>query len=952
MQALLLIAGLVAPLAVHAQNDAMISVSVPPGDKVMQDGTVEVTIHLYGAAKPKTLNVEMNEQNVTDYFAGRSCYSAPCDVTVKLNGNFVNQGWNYLRATVDGPNDSTDLSSAQFYNDRGVNPTDATTGYAPSFAVHIHATETSGLEVDYAPGVGNVPIYYPFARFSGCPYALLTLVTLDRSTLAPKSSNCFGPNSNTALNTYLKSLTKADLVFASGNKEAPLGKLNLAPIGGTDFSAAGAPNAFGFSIIGYGASTPGLAAESYNLTPDGAWRGVEGNLINVGVTTPMFGFRSTDAPAFAIQPSASGGQAKITIGYNTSFPIGQGELPPNFTLPGQFTNRTYTSPACTVACDGGLFTALFDAKTLQLRWSNTYATNSSISSAEVNRMANDLNFHLYSYPQGPSVVIITSIGNPFGTADHWSAARYVPSPALFDIIQSLGVSGTTFSKLITGGSFSMIGVPNGQPKPNQGLHSLTKWYSTTQQAGETGALRGFLLRDKTFLFSPQNVGPFMVASSNTNPTANDLLAFAIPSQIGLASSVNWPAMDTVGRRNAYAYASDQMNRSDYYTGSDCRLPKVQCEDIRARYTSSQLEKITGGIDPRTIAYPSGTEPNFTRSDLTAVANQLYEEKEYLSSTENYALFLREINNNGLLNVGLAVQSSAANVARTLYAVDRNANSALSLVPGILGSSGAIVSTTSTFIPPASVIAGVLGSASSLIDLYKSVKNVPDAEVSKLADLIAEGNNRAFEYATNFNTAVQSSTGMYFNGVYSDWFKLQTIGMMTVTPGSGWYYDTAGNAMTEYNKELIASARTSFYQQTVPQYFAEIRLHKIAYSHYGGDSSPKIVDDWAAEQNGGFPLKYMSRAYVWDSWPTPGYPRCRDYVYVVTKSSGVKVPAYLGSGVNTWDDALGNALMAPADSTSPSAGLGIARGFVYDTSGYSVLFDTNSRFPVKGECGIN
>jgi hypothetical protein len=173
MQTLLLAASLFAPVAVHAQNNSMIGISVPSNDKVMQDGTVEITIHLYTDAKPKTLSVEMNEKDVTDYFAGRACFSAPCDITARLNGNFVNRGWNYLRATVDGPNASTDLSNAQFYDDHGVSPTDATTGYAPSFAVHIYASSTLGLEVDYAPGAGNTPTYYPNDSYPDVRTAIL-----------------------------------------------------------------------------------------------------------------------------------------------------------------------------------------------------------------------------------------------------------------------------------------------------------------------------------------------------------------------------------------------------------------------------------------------------------------------------------------------------------------------------------------------------------------------------------------------------------------------------------------------------------------------------------------------------------------------------------------------------------------------------------------------------------
>ncbi len=945
--------GLIVP-AMHAhdqasqlQNNSMVTIST--ADNIVENGRVQVTVHLFAPADPSTLQIEGNENDITYDFNKSSCDQSPCDITAQLDGNVVIGGWNYLHATVEGPNASADSASAQFYDNYGV--TDPTTGYAPSFAVHIHATALHGLEVDYAPGVGNTPTYYPNRNYPGCPYGVLTLLTLNRSTLAPISIRCFGPNDNTSLNTYLKTLSKSDLVFASTNREEPLGKLNLAPIGGTDFTATGAPTAYGYSIIGYGAATAGLAVESYNTWHSHAWHGLEGSLINLGSTTPMYGFRSTDAPAFAIQPSASGSQAKITLGYATSFPIGEGGLPPNFTLPSQFTNTTYTSPACRVTCAGGLFTAVFDAQTLQLRWSNTYATNSNDSVAEVNRMDNDLNFHLYSYPPGPSIVIITTVGNPFGTATEWSNARYYPSPGLVAIIQKLGVSPSAFNRLIAGGSFSMIGVPGGLPAANQGIHSITKWYSSTLETGESGMLRGLLLRDRTFVFKPSDVEPFTVDSSIPNPTANQLLSFAIPNQVGSAPSVNWPAMDTAGRRNAYAYASDQMNRRDFYSGDQCRLPLVQCEDIRARYTSSQLNNITNGIDPRTITYPSGSNPAFTPDDLTAVTNQLASEKQYLSNAANYAALLKEINTNGTMNIGSSLQASATNVSSVLYSVTSNVGgSKLSLVPNITSTVAGVIGIAGVY-TPAGVAAGVLGTAVNIVNLYNSTKSQPDPEVLKLADLLAQNSGAASIFAYNFNSAVQSSTGVYFNGVYSDWFKLQTIGLMTVTAGSGWYYETVGNALTEYNGNFVTSARTSFYEQIVPQYFTEIRLHKLwrTYLLEHGNTQA-TVNNWAAEQNAGFPPKFLSNAFVFDYSPTPGYPRCVDYVYMITKGSRIQVPSYLGA-VYTWNDDLGTTLMGPAGSGA-QANLAIPRLFFYDTSGYAVAFDTNPRFKApNGECGL-
>ena len=118
-------------------------------------------------------------------------------------------------------------------------------------------------------------------------------------------------------------------------------------------------------------------------------------------------------------------------------------------------------------------------------------------------------------------------------------------------------------------------------------------------------------------------------------------------------------MDTDGRRKAYAYASNEINISDYYAGAECRLTKDQCDDIRYRYTGSQLNNIVTGIDPRSISYPqSRSDPGFTQEDLTAVTNQLADEKQYLKNASSYASLLKEINTNALQNIGLSLQNAA------------------------------------------------------------------------------------------------------------------------------------------------------------------------------------------------------------------------------------------------------------------------------------------------------
>jgi hypothetical protein len=903
--------------------DAMIQIEVPSADGIMDQGTVEVTIHLFAPANPSSLQVFANEQDITNYFSTSGCSSAPCELKATLNGNVVNPGWNYLYAGIVGPNASVDSDKAQFYDEHGVNPADPTTGYAPPFAVHIHATEAQGLEVDYAPGAGNVPTYYPNNNFPPCGgYGVLTVLTLNRRTLAPIQLRCFGPDDNTLLVSYLITLTKNELVFASVPKEVRLGFINMAPIGGTDFRKYGSP-AYGYSVLGYGGSAPGLAIESFKTTAGEEWDGVQGDLINIGSSSPLYAFRSTDAPAFAIQPAAAGGMAKITMGYVTSFPVGRA-TPPHNTLPAQFTNTTYNSPACAVTCQGGLFTAVFDAYSLKFLWSNTYATNSSSSESEMARMTADLSFHLYHF--GPRIVMIASVGDPFGRNSDVFNATISPSQELVDMLQSLNVSGSAVKALIAGGSFSMVGVPHALPQPNQGLHNITKWYSSSLQTGEAGSLRGMLLRDHFFRYHPENTVPFILESSDTNPTADNLLSFAIATQVGTAPSTPWPVMDTDGRRKAYGYASNIMNEEDFYSGRQCGLPVVQCEDIRFRYTSNQLDLITRGIDPRTISYPSGEDPGFTQQDLSDVTQQLAHEKNYLANVTGYANALYTLNSNALLNIGSSVQSSATSIAAAIHEVTGDpGGSKLSMASGILGAASGVIGIVGVAFPPAGVIASLLGGASTIVSLVDDAQPQPPSPVTTLANLLAKSNGDASDYVARFNSDVQNSTGMYFNDVYSDWFKLSTVALMSVNPGSGWYWQTYGNAFTDYNDRFVAEARTSFFEQILPQYFDEGHTRRSpAWYIITQQGGSQFQVDVLALHSIRISISNLSKAYSYDHWPTAAYPKCQDFTFMTTKGD-----------FTTWSTELGTTVLGPPDFSSSTGNLGIPRDFFYDTGGFEV-----------------
>jgi hypothetical protein len=916
------------------------------------DGTLQVKIRIDAPALPSSLYVEANGKDITPYFNSGGCYSAPCEFTTNLDGNVLDPGWNFFSTSIHTENAAVDSDHVRVYNHLGA--LNATTGYAAPFTVRVIAKQ-QGAELGYSPETGNNPANYPYLKGTRCPPGDLFLLVLDRSTLSFRSSGCFGTGANASLATYLGALTKSDLVVGGNSGSAyNLGPLDLSKIGGTNFAASGAPTAWGYSVVGFGGASDGLAYESYTTSANGPWMGVTGELVDMASTSPMYGFRPTDSPAFVVQPgmNTTTGSGKITIGYPRTFPIGGSNLPSNFTLPASFTNTTYTSPACSTTCAGAVWALVFDSMTMQLVSSRTYATNGPSGTTEMTRFADDIKAISTSDVTANKVVFLTTLGSAFGAVSESNTSTAYASAAMVNAVAYLGISPNAFNKLLYGGQFSMVGIPGSTPIPGQTQQPLNKWYSSTQQTGDTGSLSGLLVRNHRFKYEPSDVGSITIEKKN--PTADELLAFAIPSQLAVAPAVAWPFMDTIGRRNAYAYISNYMQMYDFYGRQPCRLSANQCEDIRFRYTTGEMKNIISGVNPADIPYPDDTAQGakkFTQSEFTTVGQQLQEEKQYLSSTSSYQLALTQINTNATLNVGAALQTAATNVASTLNPIigGESANeSSLKVASDAVRTTGAVLSAFGPLFPPAGIAGGLLGASGGVMSMMNNAKPAPDPRIKQLGDLLAQHNGAASQYAVNFNSQIQASTGMFFNGVYADWFKLQTVGLMAVNPGSGWNFSNVGNAMTDFNHAFIRNARTSFYEQTVSQYFSEIRVHDYQFSYVSGSTRSKD-EDVANNQAGFFPT-YLDRSYSWLSWPTPGAPQCMDYVYMVTKDSRPIVPATKNPFVvKTWPSELGTLLMGPAQPDSTTGNLGIPREFFYDTSGYNFVRNWKVNTDPKNYC---
>jgi len=643
----LVLAAMVIPAAsaqLQQTPKRMVAVSVPPHVDAVHH-TANVKLHLDAGALPTTFKVTTKGgRNVTKKFNVSGCSSVPCDVTATLKeGEDLHPGWNYFLVQVNGEGGSAQSSRLRIYSANGVG--DPTDGTGAPHEVHVAMTPDLGMEVDYSPLNGNVPTYYPSSvPGAGCnSNQNLTVIILDRSTLTYKRNGCYGPGDNAGLQQLVPLLTQNDLVLASTSPGQPLGPLNMSGFGGTDFSASGVTPAYGYSIIGYGDAVRGQATESYGSSSSAPWYGVTGKLVNVSPYQPAYAYQPTDNPGFSVIPGAT--SSTITIGNVQNFPIGT-QPAPNQVVPPGFTSVTYTSPDIGQAA-GGFWVLELSRYDLSQVSSTFYPTN--CPACGNSNALSQLGAGLGVAPT--NMIFMVSVGSPF-PGDGSGA----PSTGLDNWMRWFGISAYAFDALgYNTAQFSMVGIPRSafqSPPEGSGYLQfaippnpwLEKWYSSTleTQQGDTGALHGYLIRNKQFLFAPKDVTPYTANLPPDTTSADTLLAGGLSQEIDSAEPVAWPLMAQPGTESAYMWLSSQMISADMYGGGPCAGPTSVCSDIRFYYTSDEVDAITGGIDPATIPYPGDTiaqQWDFTQADFDSAVQQLRYERAYLRNVRNYQNWL-------------------------------------------------------------------------------------------------------------------------------------------------------------------------------------------------------------------------------------------------------------------------------------------------------------------------
>ena len=198
-----------------------------------------------------------------------------------------------------------------------------------------------------------------------------------------------------------------------------------------------------------------------------------------------------------------------------------------------------------------------------------------------------------------------------------------------------------------------------------------------------------------------------------------------------------------------------------------------------------------------------------------------------------------MNSNADLNVAIVLQNAGTSVATKLETTLGTPASAVNVSPlrltsDALNLAGAAVSIfggmegAGVFISPIAGIAGVLANGIGIyLDAQKTTPQ-PDPYVTQFSDLLEQSSTQASTAALRFNTDMQTASGTYYDSAFSDWFRLQSLAMLSVDQSfGGWYVADQGASRDDYLHALTASQRAAIWQQMLPQYFELAGVENLA-----------------------------------------------------------------------------------------------------------------------------
>jgi hypothetical protein len=828
-------------------------------------GSFPVSLQLPDSIDIHTFRAKINGQDISELFTRESNHWRRCPISMHCFTSSPISSWEGLRngsnllivsaRTKDG---SSQMGRVWFNWAAGL--TDTPTPYIPP-AVGFTIPNPGGT----GPMVQIGKTQLPADNF--CSTAMQVLV-LDRSNLTQSDYQCF--NDSASLNTYLKTLNSGQLVIAGtvGSQHAP-SALDTTPIGGTNYTKVSA-NLYpqGYFIIGVGATPSNQVYENYwvpesDQAPFGYAPFLNGLLVKD--ETGHYNFHPSDNPLFIVSPDDAdhNNSSVVTIG-----------------------NQVYTSPKQTEA--GGFWVLIVDRMLLQPVDSNWNGGSTCVYGAALNtgtcgaffptgasdsataqKAMSDLTAALTNVPSR-NLVFLTSVGHPMSLT---------PTAELGKAVAALGGSDYLLTRLGTTYNYVLIGsTDSGFSQALTGKAVLSSNYYTQQK--QTGYVRGLLTRGLDSLLAP---GPYSQESAAQNAAGNGFnYEF---QQVAFAQPVDWPLTDTTGHVNAYQALSKALTNA-YFQGAIGHL-----DDIRFYYLGSQAATLlqkAAGQDPKTFSYP-GDGQGFSSQDWTDARNQISTEINYLRQADSF-LGVNGVqgaiagNNTSLT---LSIMQAAATVKANTPAVNNQTTVSLSAAQIIkaaisfvkLGAEVGVGASSDDNTSGTGILTEAFQTALSMgSSLYKQAKTIPSGQSTAVVTL-NDLSNVAGE-AQTYTSAVLASYGTVLDNIYSDWYKLSTVGARAVDTSGSWYWPdhTYSSAMAS---TINNGAQRNLYLQLLPQsYKRDVWNNQPA-------NDPTKIGSWYQTSCGGIQCYFQCRSVYspylsqhqdpWTVFPTLGSSTAQDVV---------------------------------------------------------------------------
>jgi len=730
----------------------------------------------------------------------------------------------------------------------------------------------------------------------------------------------------------------------------------------------------------------------------------------------LYSFLATNNTGFAILPGAAGtegnpGLPTIYVGNPSNVPVGDSSIPTNQIRPinsntgkDLFSYATYTPNWPQGNWAGGVYLVVLNSIDLSVISQNAYVTNcgSSCGSDHTNdntaltNLANALTFSnsTNTNPRN-QIYLFTTVGIPFSYGSDTAplisavAALGISPYALQAVIpDALGTpAGTGFSFVATSLQPNPPTTPDSDATPN---NPQKLWSSSADtQQGETGALRGVFVQGNNSFYAPTDVDPFNVSELPAYATGDDYLSHADSYALGSTEPVAWPFMDTPGGRAAYSYLSTVLINYNLFTGGNPNSNNEcssECDDIRFWYTGDQASSVYTPLSPAQVQYPgdsTATAKGFTKADFDNVQQQLDLEQIYLKEVLALKAYAEEMNTESSQNVALSLTQSGTNIALDLqnqlgYSQTQAGETPVRVAADSFNFIAGAVSAGIPFFNPDEpltqlakiakiglpVADGVFWAASAILTIVADYATTetntqPDPYVLQLQQLIGQSSNEATAAATNFNANLESTTGIFYNGVFSDWFRLQSAGLMSVNEGNnGWYIaDTdQDNVLSAKNAAIVAGLRTELWRQVLQQQFSKAQYNNLASAYWVYKAYPTLGDllsvfsinyplHWAdfpdrpacGPDCKGINVSPEDNVQAgWAARTNPSSPLCSDVTYIFQNNNFGKL----------WTTTIGATLLGAPTSTNGLSNLNIDPNWLMDEWGIPWFAKTTDGFPMN------